>query len=60
MNDGASPDNAFRVILDDDDDLRWIIEKDGQTIDYDKDPNNRWHQRWLAGFIRLLPIEQQL
>lgn len=60
MDEGVAPENAFRVILDDDDDLRWVIEKDGVRVDYDVDPISKWHQRWLAGFIRILPVEQQL
>jgi putative cardiolipin synthase len=60
MNEGVAPENAYRVVLDDNDDLRWVIEKDGVKLDYDADPNSSWYQRWLAGFIRLLPVEQQL
>ncbi len=60
MEEGVAPENAFRVLLDDDDDLRWVIEKDGFRLDYEKDPNSRWHQRWLAGLIRILPVENQL
>lgn len=60
MREGVAPENAFRVILDDDGDLRWVIEKDGVRLDYETDPNSKWYQRWLAGFIRILPVEQQL
>jgi len=60
MAEGAAPENAFRVLLDDDGDLRWVIEKDGFRLQYEKDPNSRWYQRWIAGLIRLLPVEQQL
>jgi putative cardiolipin synthase len=60
MNEGVAPENAFRVVLDDNDDLRWIIESDGVRLQYETDPNSKWHQRWLAGFIRLLPVERQL
>jgi putative cardiolipin synthase len=60
MNEGVAPENAFRVVLDDNDDLRWIIEKDGVRLDYDTDPNSTWFQRRLVGLIRLLPVEKQL
>jgi putative cardiolipin synthase len=60
MNEGVAPENAFRVVLDDNHDLRWIIEKDGVRLDYDTDPNSTWFQRRLAGLIRLLPVEKQL
>lgn len=60
MEEGVAPENAFRVLLDDDDDLRWVIEKDGFRLDYEKDPNSRWYERWIAGLIRVLPVENQL
>jgi putative cardiolipin synthase len=60
MEEGVAPENAFRVLLDDDGDLRWVIEKDGFRLDYDKDPNSRWYERWAAGLIRFLPVEKQL
>ncbi len=60
MDEGVAPENAFRVLLDDNDDLRWVIEKDGVKLDYETDPNSTWGQRSLAWFIRLLPVEKQL
>ena len=60
MNEGVAPENAFRVVLDDNGDLRWIIERDGVRLDYEADPHSKWYQRWLAALIRLLPVEQQL
>jgi putative cardiolipin synthase len=60
MEEGVAPENAFRVVLDDNGDLRWFIEKDGLRLDYEDDPNSKWHQRWVAGFIGILPIEKQL
>ena len=60
MDEGVEPENAFRVLLDDDGDLRWVIERDGLRLDYDKDPNSAWYQRWAAGLIRVLPVEKQL
>jgi cardiolipin synthase C len=60
MDEGVTPHNAFRVRMDDDEALRWIIEIAGARVEYDKDPNSSWYQRWLAAVIRGLPIEQQL
>jgi putative cardiolipin synthase len=60
MNEGVSPDVAYRVVLDDNGDLRWIVEVDGQRIDYDRDPMSRWWQRVVARIVQLLPIEEQL
>jgi len=60
MSEGVSPYNAYRVLLDDNGDLRWLIETGGNRLDYDNEPNSSWYQRWLAGLIRVLPAEQQL
>lgn len=60
MEEGVAPENAFRVLLDDNSDLRWVIEKDGVRLDYDTDPNSRWYQRWIARLIALMPIDKQL
>ena len=60
MDEGVSPHNAYRVLLDDNEVLRWVIEVAGAHVEYNKDPNSSWYQRWLAGAIRSLPIEDQL
>jgi putative cardiolipin synthase len=60
MDEGVSPHNAFRVLLGDNEALHWVIEVAGAHVEYDKDPNSSWYQRWLAGVIRSLPIEDQL
>jgi putative cardiolipin synthase len=60
MDEGVTPHNAFRVLIDDNEALRWIIEIAGARVEYDNDPNSSWYQRWLAGVIRNLPIEKQL
>jgi putative cardiolipin synthase len=60
MGEGVAPENAFRVSVDDDGDLRWTVEMEGVRAEYDVDPISKWDQRWLAAFIRLLPVEQQL
>ncbi len=61
MDDGVSPRNAYRVILDEDGDLAWVeILPDGSQRVYDTEPNATWGQRVTADFIKLLPIESQL
>jgi putative cardiolipin synthase len=60
MNEGIDPHNAYRVTLDDDGDLKWMIELDGQQIEYHTDPKSSWWQRLLVWFIELLPVENQL
>jgi len=60
MDAGVSPDTAYRVILDDNGRLRWIVELDGERIDYDKDPNSTWWQRFVASVVQILPLEEHL
>jgi putative cardiolipin synthase len=60
MDDGVDPENAFRVALDSDGKLFWSLTEEGQPQRFDIDPmSTRW-QRMQAGFIRLLPIAEQL
>jgi putative cardiolipin synthase len=60
MDAGVSPDTAYRVVLDDDGRLRWIVELDGMRVDYGKDPNSTWWQRFVSGVVQILPLEEQL
>jgi len=60
MDAGVSPHNAYRVVLDEDGRLRWIVELDGARVDYDKDPDSTWWQRFVAGVVRILPVEEHL
>jgi putative cardiolipin synthase len=60
MDEGARPENSYRVLLDDGGDLIWVTETDGEEVRYDKDPESGWWQRFQAGFIKLLPVEGQL
>jgi hypothetical protein len=60
MDEGVSPHNAYRVMLDDAGGLHWHIETADMQLDFGVEPDSRWYQRWLAGAIGLLPIERQL
>jgi putative cardiolipin synthase len=60
MDDGVKLENSYRVILDENGDLVWDTEADGQEVRYLKDPGSSFWQRFKAGFIRLLPVEGQL
>lgn len=60
MDEGVSAENAYRVVIDDNGRLRWIIETRGERMDYDAEPNSSWYQRSIAALIRRLPIEHQL
>ena len=60
MNEGADPDESYRVRLDRDGQLYWVAEDEGKPLRYDRDPGATIWQRFMARLIRLLPIERQL
>jgi cardiolipin synthase C len=60
MDEGVAPENAYRVVLDANGDLRWTIETAGEKEEFDTDPESRWYQRWTAAVLRVLPVEKQL
>jgi putative cardiolipin synthase len=60
MKEGILPINSYRLDLDDDGDLVWTTEEDGVEVRYDKDPKSTFRQRFMSGFIGILPIESQL
>ncbi len=60
MNEGVEPENSYRVVLDEDGDLIWITEIDGKEVRYHEEPETSFWQRFLSGFIKMLPVEHQL
>jgi putative cardiolipin synthase len=60
MDEGVRPENSYRVLIDEDGDLYWITEDNGVEVRYESDPETTFGQRFMSGFIRLLPVEQQL
>ena len=60
MDEGVTPENSYRVLLDEDGDLYWITEVDSQEVRYSKDPESTGMQRFTSGFIEILPVEGQL
>jgi putative cardiolipin synthase len=54
------PENSYRLMLDEDGDLVWITEDDGVELRYNKDQLSTFSQRFMSGFIGILPIESQL
>jgi putative cardiolipin synthase len=57
MDEGVSAGSAFHVTLDNGDGLLWSTENNGENIQYRKDPETNVWQRFLFGFVGLLPIE---
>jgi putative cardiolipin synthase len=60
MDEGVLPENSYRVLLDEDGDLQWVTEYDGEEVRFDTDPESTGWQRFATGFIRILPVEDQL
>jgi len=60
MDEGVRLDNAYRVQLDPTGRLFWVTEDAGKEVRYDVDPLSTPQQRIEAGWIRMLPIEDQL
>ncbi|MFO1313054.1 MAG: phospholipase D family protein [Burkholderiales bacterium] len=60
MDEGVQPENAYRVRLDTSGQLYWVTEDEGQEVRYDVDPLSTPMQRLEAGWIRMLPILDQL
>ena len=60
MDEGVRPENSYRVMLDQDGDLYWVTEVDGAEVRYDEEPQTTFGQRFMSGFIMILPVEQQL
>ena len=60
MDEGVRLDNAYRVQLDPAGRLYWVTEDAGKEIPYDVNPLSTPLQRLEAGWIRMLPIDDQL
>ena len=60
MDEGVRPENSYRVLLDENGDLYWVTEVDGAEVRYDEEPETTFGQRFMSGFIMMLPIEHQL
>jgi putative cardiolipin synthase len=60
MDEGVLPQNSYRVLLDDDGELVWTAEVDGEEVRYHDEPKTTFGQRFLSDFIMLFPVEHQL
>ena len=60
MDEGVKPENSYRVLLDESGDLYWVTEIDGNEVRYYKEPETTFGQRFMSGFIMILPVEHQL
>ena len=55
-----APTHAYEVFLNEKGKLRWRTIENGQEVILDKEPQTRWWQRFVVGFLRILPIKSQL
>ncbi len=53
-------DKSYELFLNDNGNLRWRGEENGQEVILSKEPQTSWWQRFSAGFLRTLPIKSQL
>lgn len=60
MDEGVRPENSYRVLLDEDGKLIWVTRDEGKKVVYHRDPESTAWQRFVTGFIRILPVEDQL
>jgi putative cardiolipin synthase len=61
MDEGVSPQDSYRVRLDENGDLYWVTEDENENeTRFEHDPGSTVWQRSVIGIIQLLPIEGQL
>ena len=58
--DEGIPEKTYELFLDEKGKLRWRGYKDGEEVIYTKEPESTWFQRFVAGFVRILPVKSQL
>ncbi len=56
----ALPNNTYEVFLNEKGKLRWRGLENGEEVIFDKEPQTTAWQRFVAGFMRILPIRGQL
>jgi putative cardiolipin synthase len=54
------PVASYEVFLDDKNKVRWRDLEGGQEIVLEKEPETSWWDRFVVGFVRILPIRSQL
>ncbi|MEM9303695.1 MAG: phospholipase D family protein [Pseudomonadota bacterium] len=60
MDEEFDSDNAYRLDLDDRGKVTWRLDCEGCTQTWTKEPESTFWKRFSAGFIGLLPIENEL
>ena len=60
MDEGVRPEHSYQVLLDEDGDLYWVTEDEGVEVRYYNEPKTTFGQRFMSGFIQMLPVQSQL
>jgi putative cardiolipin synthase len=60
MDEGVQPSNAYQVMLDENEKIVWRTQIDGAPVTYTTEPESTFWQRFMSGFIKMLPVEGQL
>ncbi len=60
MDEGGSPGSAYRVTLDNNENLVWSADINEEKVEYDRDPETSFMYRFAIGLIGMLPIEEHL
>ena len=58
--DAVLPANTYEVTLDERGNLRWTTWNGDEEVAYNKEPETTWWKRFRVGFMRILPIKNQL
>ena len=60
METGVAPANSYRVRLDPNGGIVWETVRDGETARYRDEPETGFGRRFVAGLVKLLPINSQV
>ena len=52
--------NAYKVMLNEKGNLRWVALRNGEEVFFSKEPESSWWRRFQVGLYSLLPLEKQL
>jgi putative cardiolipin synthase len=60
MATGVVPANSYQVLLDPNGGIVWETMRDGEIVRYSDEPETSFRRRFVAGLVKLLPIDSQL
>ncbi|NVP58266.1 hypothetical protein [Mycoplana rhizolycopersici] len=60
MATGVAPANSYRVFLDTNRGIVWETVRNGTIVSYRDEPETGFGRRFVADFVKLLPIDSQV